>query len=158
MEVKQCTTCKQYKPSDQFYRNRAKRDGLSTECGGCSRAFSATYRSQNIVNSSSFGGSNRGKTTAACELLVRADLLRRGFEVTVPCSPTARHDLHVEIPTVGWVGVQVKAAALNKATGGLIYTRGLSVVRSPILALVFLPESRIEYRGAEEPLPPELLT
>jgi hypothetical protein len=34
--IKRCTTCKQNKPLDAFYRNRSTRDGLHTQCKICS--------------------------------------------------------------------------------------------------------------------------
>jgi len=93
-----------------------------------------------------------GRIGAACERLVQADLLRRGFEVTVPINPAAKHDLHVDLPSVGWTGVSVKAA--RRGAGGLRNDRGRS--NSPVLALVLLSTGRIEYRPGTEELPPEL--
>lgn len=98
------------------------------------------------------GGRANGRIGAACELLVRADLLRRGFEVTTPVNPAALHDLHVELPSVGWQGVSVKAARLHGKK--LRNDRGRS--KSPILALVLLATGRIEYREGTGPLPVEL--
>ena len=98
------------------------------------------------------GGRASGRIGAACELLVRADLLRRGFEVTVPVNPAAVHDLHVELPSVGWTGVSVKAA--RRGGKRLRNDRGRS--GSPVLALVLITTGRIEYRDGTEPLPDEL--
>lgn len=98
-----------------------------------------------------------GKAGAACELLVRADLSHRGYEVTVPVSATARHDCHVELPSVGWKGVQIKAARLYEPTNRLHVHASLRHVQSPIIALVFMPTKVIKYRAGTEPLPPELL-
>ena len=101
-------------------------------------------------------GGDIGSQTAACELLVRADLSHRGFQVTVPVSPTAKHDCHVELPSVGWKGVQIKAARYNNRSGNLNLYNGSRGNVSPILALVFMPLKKIEYRAGTEPLPPEL--
>lgn len=98
------------------------------------------------------GGRASGRIGAACELLVRADLLHRGFEVTVPVNPAATHDLHVELPSVGWTGVSVKAA--RRAGKRLRNDRGR--INSPILALVQLSTGRIEYRDGTESVPLEL--
>jgi hypothetical protein len=98
-------------------------------------------------------GRSRGRIGAACELLVRADLLKRGYEVTVPVNPSAKHDLHVDLPSVGWKGVSVKAARLYRK-GVLRNDRGRS--NSPVLALVLLSTGRIEYRPGTEELPAEL--
>lgn len=97
-------------------------------------------------------GRARGRIGAACELLVRADLLKRGYEVTVPVNPSAKHDLHVDLPSVGWKGVSVKAA--RRYNGRLRNDRGRS--NSPVLALVLLSTGRIEYRPGNEDLPAEL--
>lgn len=98
-------------------------------------------------------GRSAGRIGAACELLVRADLLTRGYEITVPANPLAKHDLHVDLPSVGWKGVSVKAARVRR--GKMRNDRGRS--NSPILALVVASTGKIEYRPGTEPLPPELL-
>lgn len=98
-------------------------------------------------------GRESGRIGAACELLVRADLLYRGYEVTIPINPQALHDLHVELPSVGWTGVSVKAA--RKHGTKLRNDRGK--IGSPVLALVLLSEGRIEYRAGTAALPLELL-
>ncbi len=116
--------------------------------------YSRKYNRRYVKSSTSYRGHDAGKITAACELLVRADLSKRGFEVTVPVSPTAKHDLHVELPSVGWKGVQIKAAQLNVKTGRL--RCGKKRFGSPILALVYLPNNTIEYCSGKEKLPKEL--
>jgi hypothetical protein len=114
------------------------------------------YHAANIHPGSRLTGQRRGRSTAAGEALAQCDLLRRGFEVTKPLSPTAKHDLHVDLPSVGWKGVQVKVARLNIKTGRLgIPSKAHS---SPIYALVHPPTMRIEYRPGTEPLPQELTT
>lgn len=111
------------------------------------------------IHGTNFKGRDKGKSTAACELFVRADLSRRGFDVTVPVSPTAKHDLHADFPSIGWKGVQVKAASMNSNTKKLrTASRGCVSCESPILALVYLPQWRVEYRAGTEPLPVELIT
>ena len=105
-------------------------------------------------SSSRKGGREAGKTGASCELFVMADLLSRGFEVTKPLSAQAKHDLHVKLGSK-WYGVQVKAARYNTSTGKLHkQTRGAS----PVLALVYLPLWKIDYRAGTETLPNELVT
>ncbi|AEK36197.1 hypothetical protein CVAR_0843 [Corynebacterium variabile DSM 44702] len=42
--MKRCTKCGETKGVDGFYRNRSKRDGLSTHCKECDRAFSSAYK------------------------------------------------------------------------------------------------------------------
>lgn len=96
----------------------------------------------------------RGRIGAACEFLVAADLLSRGLEVTRPVNPQAKHDLHVDLPSVGWKGVQVKAARKDRKR--LRLDRGIRNIESPILALVYLPTRTIEYRAVTKPLPIEL--
>jgi hypothetical protein len=108
------------------------------------------------LNGTNFKGRDLGKATAACELFVRADLSRRGFDVTVPVSPTAKHDLHAKFPSIGWQGIQVKAAQLSSSSNKLRQRRGRC--ESPILAMVYLPQWRVEYRAGTEKLPIELIT
>lgn len=112
-------------------------------------------RNTNRRSSSTFKGRDRGKSTAACELLVRSDMLKRGYEVTKPESPTAKHDLHADL-AIGWTGVQVKAAELNVKTNKLTISGSNRKIASPILALVHLPTNRIEYRAGTRTLPEEL--
>lgn len=38
MNTKRCTHCKQYKPLDQFNKNRAMKDGYQNQCRECHRA------------------------------------------------------------------------------------------------------------------------
>lgn len=121
--------------------------------------ISERYRRKYVSNCGSMEGQENkqylGRITAACELLVRADLSRRGFEVTVPVSPTATHDLHVELPSVGWKGVQVKAGIFNTKTG-VLRPANSKPCKSPIFVVVHLPTNRIDYREGTEPVPKEL--
>lgn len=105
--------------------------------------------------SSNASGRDTGKITAACEHFVLADLLRRGFEVTKPISPTAKHDLHAKIDGK-WRGVQVKAGRFYESTRK-IHLSHSSRVSSPIIARVYLPLWKIEYGPGTEPLPQELV-
>ena len=107
-----------------------------------------------VLWSSSHKGRDVGKTTASCEHFVLADLMRRGYDVTKPLSPTAKHDLHVKIGD-RWYGVQVKSARYNPNTGNVTKARRIDC-ESPILALVYLPLWKIEYRAGAEALPEEL--
>jgi hypothetical protein len=118
-------------------------------------ASKQTYKREDTRSCSSFkGGREGGRIGAACELLVQSDLTSRGYEVTVPVNPQADHDLHVELPSVGWKGVQVKSARLNANTNNL--NQMGSAGNSPIFAMVYLPTRRILYRAGTEPLPEEL--
>ncbi len=45
--MKKCSKCQISKPLDNFNKNRAKRDGLSTECKLCKRQNDAKYRENN---------------------------------------------------------------------------------------------------------------
>eukprot|EP01083_Nonionella_stella_P252485 869834_1 len=41
--LKICTKCKSKKITDEFHRNRCKKDGLSTYCAECSRQVACQY-------------------------------------------------------------------------------------------------------------------
>lgn len=131
--------------SGKWYSRRAIRNR---------KAGSNAYMKRVRKSATNFTGQDLGKCTAACESLVQADLLNRGFDVTKPLSPTSKHDLHADIPSVGWKGVQVKAAVKNSVTGHLRPASN-KPCKSPIFALVFLPFS-VVYRAGTEPLPSEL--
>ena len=130
------------------------------KCGHCKvyrQGQSRKYEAQNRVISSKAGDRRHlGRVGAASELLVCSDLLGRGFEITRPSNPLAKHDLHVELPRIGWKGIQVKTADFNQKTGKMWKKSSHTVNHSPIIALVHLPLRRIEYRSGTEPLPPEL--
>lgn len=134
-------------------RCKTNKDGI---CKIVRKRINKAYRAQFQISGTKFKGRDMGKATAACELFVRADLSRRGYEVTVPVSPTAKHDLHADFPSVGWKGVQIKAAMFNPKTGHIAPNRACKHIESPILALVYLPNNLIVYRPGTEPLPPEL--
>jgi hypothetical protein len=93
----------------------------------------------------------------ACELFVMADLLRRGFQVTKPLSAWAKHDMHVKLGSK-WYGVQVKAGRLNTKTNFVSLRESKKKLNSPIIAVVYIPHGRIDYRPGTQPLPKELLT
>lgn len=44
--MKTCSACSTQKSTDQFHRNRAKPDGLATECKDCARRRVAAHRQQ----------------------------------------------------------------------------------------------------------------
>lgn len=148
---KTCSKCHVERAWGSFSKRSAAPDGHQVWCKSCMSA-------ERLSGSDLKAKRDVGKISAACELLVRSDLLSRGFEVTVPCSPTALHDLHAEIPSVGWVGVQVKAATCGRNSNVLRQSGKGSLTTSPILALVFLRTRRIEYRSGSSGLPTELLT
>lgn len=151
-------TCVRYKRRDCKVLNAKRVKKYKQDNPGRIQDYSRAYRKENILSGSSAKGSDIGKVTAACEHFVSAELLRRGNEVTKPLSPTAKHDLHVKIGRK-WHGVQVKSASLNKATGTMYCCSGsMNSIDSPIIALVYLPLWKIEYRPGTAPLPPELET
>jgi hypothetical protein len=43
MEMKQCSKCKETKPTTEFYKNRSRRDGLQGRCRDCCNASAAAY-------------------------------------------------------------------------------------------------------------------
>jgi hypothetical protein len=92
----------------------------------------------------------------ACELFVMADLLRRGFQVTKPLSAWAKHDMHVKLGSK-WYGVQVKAGRLNTKTNFISLREAKKKLNSPIIAVVYIPHGRIDYRPGTQPLPKELV-
>lgn len=154
MILKTCSRCKTPKGSNMFYRRRIALDGLQNYCKQCNKD---THSVTPQESSSGLGILDAGKVGAACELLVLSDLLSRGFEVTRPCNPAALHDLHVDIPSVGWVGVQVKATKRNPNTDKLTMSVARRSIQSPLLAMVYLRAKRIEYCPGTKNVPQELL-
>jgi hypothetical protein len=150
-DQKRCSKCRETKHVSEFNRNASEADGLYPQCKSCHRSSSKAYTDANMKNGTAMTGQDSGKATAACESFVQSDLMTRGFEVTKPLSPTAKHDLHIELPG-GWKGVQVKAIRLNTKTGAISF---YGECQSPILALVLLPR-HIFYVDGTEPLPEEL--
>lgn len=141
-------------------RMACKHEGGTDPCdersGNSCAAWARRYEAIHRPPGSRLTGQERGRSTAAGELLVQADLSRRGYEVTVPVSPTALHDLHVELPSVGWRGVQVKVGRLNLRTNVISMRSSKAKVRSPILALVHPPTGTIHYRRGTTRVPKEL--
>jgi hypothetical protein len=92
----------------------------------------------------------------AGELLVAADLLTRGLEVTKPFNRNGPDDLHVRTRK-GWLNIQVRLGRVKK-TGTLTpNTRGYKFT-SEILAWVDLKGKRIRYMSnTGDPVPDELL-
>ena len=45
--MKSCPSCKTAKPATEFHKNRAKADGLATECKPCTKQRVAVYRHAN---------------------------------------------------------------------------------------------------------------
>lgn len=94
----------------------------------------------------------------AGELLVAADLLTRGQEVTKPFNRNGPDDLHVRA-SGRWWNVQVKVAAkISKGRPTLEgVRRGGQVITSEILAIVHLKKKRVRYiSNTSLPLPEEL--
>ena len=127
-----------------------------TRSGNCPVCIKA-YEQKFLRFGSPFTRQDNGKATFIGEALVQVDLTRRGWEVTVPVSPTALHDLHVESPSRGWIGVQVKVGRLNLNTNTLnIHVAKGWKCRSPLLAVVHPPTGRIDYRAGTKSVPKEL--
>jgi hypothetical protein len=143
-----------------------KHEGGTDPCVKYPRGDCQVYRRQHnrkylLANRQHSFVSGKDSHTECCrvgavsELLVQADLLLRGYEVTIPVNTGAKHDLHANLPSRGWVGVQVKTARLNRSTNNLSLGSGLRHIQSPVLALVFPPTKRIVYRAGTEELPEE---
>lgn len=47
MITKRCSTCKEEKDTGDFYKNRARPDGLQQECKACTRERSKTLEGRN---------------------------------------------------------------------------------------------------------------
>lgn len=47
--TKQCTTCKEHKPLEYFYKNSRRYDNLSTKCKSCSDAYKASWVQDNFT-------------------------------------------------------------------------------------------------------------
>lgn len=47
MQLKQCAKCKKNKVISEFYVNRARKDGITTECGDCISIRAAQWRMDN---------------------------------------------------------------------------------------------------------------
>lgn len=47
IKIKTCTRCKTEKPFDDFYKNRAQKDGLSNWCRGCNKGYQNRYNQDN---------------------------------------------------------------------------------------------------------------
>lgn len=45
--MKRCYICKEMKPLEEFYKNRAKKDGRGGECKPCACSFQSDYRKKN---------------------------------------------------------------------------------------------------------------
>jgi hypothetical protein len=114
---------------------------------------SREYAQKNIEHGGPRG--RQGAIGASAELLVAADLMVRGFGVTRPLNPSAVHDLHVEFPSVGWKGVQVKSVKVNTLTGRWIFN-DRKERKSPIYALVRPSTKEVRYEAGSEDLPEEL--
>lgn len=59
MTTKKCTTCGETKPTDQFNKNRTKRDGLKSRCRTCLNAYNRAYREANRDRTNSYGRAYR---------------------------------------------------------------------------------------------------
>lgn len=47
--LKTCSVCTDTKPTTEYYRNRTKKDGLTTNCKTCEKAYSKCWRIRNPV-------------------------------------------------------------------------------------------------------------
>jgi hypothetical protein len=70
----------------------------------------------------------------AAENLVRAELLARGFEITLPAVPQSEHDLYVRLSR-GWRSVQVKLGAPSVGKIARLH-RGAGKIASDLPAYV----------------------
>lgn len=89
----------------------------------------------------------------AGELLVAADLLKRGLPSTKPLNINGPHDLHAKAGGA-WRTIQVKVCLRHRKTGKLVFNRSWHDIESDIVALVFPITGQIEYRprpGTELP-------
>ena len=46
--MKKCYNCGEEKPTTEFYKNKSKIDGLSTECRACKKQQACAYRAKNV--------------------------------------------------------------------------------------------------------------
>ena len=92
----------------------------------------------------------------AGELLVAADLLRRGLPATKPLNTNGPDDLHAKFGEV-WKTIQVKLGLVNQRTGNISVNRRGEKISSDIEAWVDLRGFRIRYiSNTAHPLPEEL--
>lgn len=47
MANKVCCKCQELKPKNEFHKNKAKKDGLSTYCKACNKNVALTFRQEN---------------------------------------------------------------------------------------------------------------
>jgi hypothetical protein len=48
--MKECSTCRETKPVSEFYKNKARSDGLQHQCKICTNAVTNTYRKRRLKN------------------------------------------------------------------------------------------------------------
>lgn len=112
---------------------------------------------EETYKSSQVSAGRQGDSGYAGELIVRTDLLLKGFDVTVPENRCSPDDLHFK-SSKGWMSIQVKVALVNKKTGAWKYNLRGRTVSSDVLAWVDLHGKEIRYLANTKPVPPELLT
>ncbi len=110
-----------------------------------------SYRKQSDAKQYEYCTSGRGwkmLVGASAEHLVTADLIARGFHVWAPQFEGGKHDRYFEAESRGWT-IQVKVAKRHRRTGALTHNASSRSGRitSDILALVWPPTKRIEYRA-----------
>lgn len=64
MTTKTCTKCGETKPTDQFHKNRANRDGLQPRCKDCQRAYYKANRDKIAAQSHAYYEANREECNA----------------------------------------------------------------------------------------------
>lgn len=64
MTTKTCTKCGETKPTDQFGKDRTKRDGLQSNCKDCQRAHREANRDKILARQRSYREANRDKINA----------------------------------------------------------------------------------------------
>jgi hypothetical protein len=133
-----------------------------TKCSRCAalcNAYTTKYQKELLRGGLAFSGATQGNLGEAAELIVAADFLSRGLEVTKPFNRNCDDDLHVKV-SVGWKNVQVKSGRVNQKTGHILRPQGQgrgNRITSQIIATVDVPNKRVRYiSNTKEPIPKEL--
>lgn len=121
---------------------RQKRHAIVCSKACASKQKAADYRRENGDR----GSLSTGTTGALAELVVGADLLRRGYAVYRALSPSAPCDLIILQNGKMW---RVEVRSAKRGLGERIFFgfKAADLGRHDILALYFRGENSVEYRG-----------
>ena len=59
-----CSTCKQIKPASEFYRKRARKDGLASQCKECEKAYVLSVKERRVVQWKQYRAAHRASHNA----------------------------------------------------------------------------------------------